>query len=71
MKTMTISVQRKPLMIQINGQEMRVEELSVRLPFARKPAGQGRVRGQGTPLRRSPCAWPPAALRGSQWQRVR
>lgn len=38
MKTMTISVQRKPVIIQIDGQEIQVEELSVRLPFARKPA---------------------------------
>ncbi len=38
MKTMTISIERKPLTVEINGQVIEVEELSVRLPFARKPA---------------------------------
>lgn len=38
MKTITITIDRKPLTIQFDGQEMEVEELSVRLPFGRKPA---------------------------------
>ena len=38
MKTMTITIERKPLTITFDGQEMQVEELSIRLPFGRKPA---------------------------------
>ena len=38
MKTMTITIDRKPLTITFDGQEMQVEELSIRLPFGRKPA---------------------------------
>ncbi len=37
MKTMTITIERKPLTINVDGQEIEVEELSLRLPFARKP----------------------------------
>ena len=37
MKTMTINIERKPLTIQIDGQDTQVEQLGVRLPFARKP----------------------------------
>ncbi len=37
MKTMTITIERKPLTINFDGQEIEVEELSLRLPFARKP----------------------------------
>jgi hypothetical protein len=38
MKTMTITIERKPLSITFDGLEMLVEELSIRLPFGRKPA---------------------------------
>ena len=38
MKTMTITIDRKPQTITFDGQEMQVEELSIRLPFGRKPA---------------------------------
>ncbi len=38
MKTMTITIDRKPLTIMFDGQQVLVEELSIRLPFGRKPA---------------------------------
>ena len=38
MKTMTITIDRKPLTITFDGQEVQVQELSIRLPFGRKPA---------------------------------
>ena len=38
MKTMTITIVRKPLTIMFDGQQVQVEELSIRLPFGRKPA---------------------------------
>ncbi len=38
MKTMTITIERKPLTIQFDGKDMQVEELGIRLPFGRKPA---------------------------------
>ncbi len=37
MKTMTITIERKPLTIQFDGKYMQVEELGIRLPFGRKP----------------------------------
>lgn len=37
MKTMTISIERKPVTLEVDGQEIKVEELGVRLAFARKP----------------------------------
>ena len=37
MKTMTITIDRKPLTIMFDGQQVQVEELSIRLPFGRKP----------------------------------
>ena len=37
MKTTTIVIERNPLTIQFEGQDINVEELSVRLPFGRKP----------------------------------
>ena len=37
MKTMTITIDRKPLTIMFEGQQVEVEELSIRLPFGRKP----------------------------------
>lgn len=38
MKTMTITIERKPLTIQFDGREMEVEELGIRLSFGRKPS---------------------------------
>ena len=38
MKTMTITIERKPLTIMFDGQQVQVEELSIRLPFGRKPS---------------------------------
>ena len=34
---MTITIDRKPLTIMFDGQQVQVEELSIRLPFGRKP----------------------------------
>ena len=45
--TMTISIQRTPLTITREGLAIQVEELSVRLPFARKPADLSEVGGFG------------------------
>ena len=36
--TMTITIERTPRTLQFDGATIDVEELSVRLPFARKPA---------------------------------
>ena len=35
---MTITIERKPLTIMFDGQQVQVEELSIRLPFGRKPS---------------------------------
>ncbi len=45
--TMTISIERTPLTITREGLAIQVEELSVRLPFARKPADLSEVGGFG------------------------
>ena len=37
MRTMTITIERKPRTLWLEGNVINVEELSVRLPFARKP----------------------------------
>jgi hypothetical protein len=37
MKTMTITIERKPLNITVDGKELQVEELGRRLAFGRKP----------------------------------
>ena len=37
MKTMTISIERRPTTHEVDEQEIQVEELGVRLAFARKP----------------------------------
>lgn len=37
MKTITLTIECKPLTIKLGDQEINVEELSVRLPFGRKP----------------------------------
>ena len=38
MRTMTITIERIPRTLQFGDTTLQVEELSVRLPFARKPA---------------------------------
>ena len=45
MSTMTITIERTPRTLQFAGQSLQVEELSVRLPFARKPADLGELGG--------------------------
>lgn len=45
--TMTITIERTPLTITREGIAIQVEELSVRLPFARKPADLSEVGGFG------------------------
>jgi len=38
MPSMSITIERTPMTIQWEGQEIQVEQLGIRLPFARKPA---------------------------------
>lgn len=38
METMNLSIERTPRTITFDGQKVQVEALSIRLPFARKPA---------------------------------
>ncbi len=45
MSTMTITIERTPRTLQFAGQSLQVEELSIRLPFARKPADLGELGG--------------------------
>ena len=45
MKTMTITIERKPLTIHLDGKHMQVEELGIRLPFGRKPATMSEIAG--------------------------
>jgi len=45
MSTMTITIERTPRTLQFAGQSIQVEELSIRLPFARKPADLGELGG--------------------------
>ena len=47
MKTITLTIESKPLTIQIDGQDMEVEELSVRLPFGRKPTDITEIAASG------------------------
>lgn len=37
MKLMTITIERKPMTVNFQGKSIEVEELSIRLPFGRKP----------------------------------
>ncbi len=37
MKTITLTIERKPHTFTIEGNEVELEELGIRLPFARKP----------------------------------
>ena len=46
MSTMTITIERTPRTLQFAGQSLQVEELSIRLPFARKPANLGELGGR-------------------------
>ena len=46
--TMIITIERTPLTITREGIAVQVEELSVRLPFARKPADLSEVGGFGS-----------------------
>lgn len=45
MRTMTITIERIPCTVQFGDQSLQVEELSIRLPFARKPADLGELVG--------------------------
>ena len=47
MSTMTLTIERTPRTLMINGQPVVVEELGVRLPFARKPVNLDEVGGHG------------------------
>ena len=47
MTSMTITIERTPRTLQFEGVAIEVEELSVRLPFARKPADLSEVGGEG------------------------
>jgi hypothetical protein len=47
MQTMTITIERMPLTLMFAGKEINVEELSVELPFARKPSSLEEVGGYG------------------------
>ncbi len=47
MTTMIISIERTPRTLNIGGTAIDVEELGVRLPFARKPVDLGEVGGNG------------------------
>ena len=47
MTSMTITIERTPRTLQFEGTAVEVEELSVRLPFARKPADLSEVGGEG------------------------
>ena len=46
MSTMTITIERTSRTLQFAGQNLQVEELSIRLPFARKPADLGELGGR-------------------------
>jgi hypothetical protein len=45
MSTMTITIERSPRTLQFGDTVLQVEELSVRLPFARKPADLNELGG--------------------------
>ena len=47
MSTMTITIERTPRTLQWGAQTIEVEELGVRLPFARKPVDLSEVGGTG------------------------
>jgi hypothetical protein len=37
MPSMTITIERTPLTLKVDGREVQVEKLGIRLPFGRKP----------------------------------
>jgi hypothetical protein len=45
MKTMTITIERTPRTLQLADENIQVEELSIRLPFARKAANLDELGG--------------------------
>jgi hypothetical protein len=47
MSTMTITIERTPRKVMRDGQMIEVEELSIRLPFARKPENLSALGGEG------------------------
>ena len=47
MSTMTITLERTPRKVMRDGQSIEVEELSIRLPFARKPENLSALGGDG------------------------
>ena len=47
MKTMTITIERKPLTLTFDGQDVQVEELGIRLPFGRKPTDLSDIAASG------------------------
>jgi hypothetical protein len=49
MSTMTITIERTPRIVKLDGQSIEVEELSIRLPFARKPENLSALGGEGLP----------------------
>ena len=46
-QNLTITIERTPRTLQFGGAAIQVEELSVRLPFARKPVDLSEVGGYG------------------------
>ena len=49
MTTMTITIERTPRTIQFGDTSLQVEELSITLPFARKPCDLSELGGGGSP----------------------
>jgi hypothetical protein len=47
MKNITLTIEYKPLTVKFDGQEIEVQELSVRLPFGRKPSDITDIAGCG------------------------
>ncbi len=47
MKTMTITIERTPRTLNFGGELVQVEELSIELPFARKPTSLEELGGYG------------------------
>jgi len=47
MSSMTLTIERTPRTLNFGGTAIKVEELGIRLPFARKPVDLGEVGGQG------------------------
>ena len=47
MPSMSITIERTPLTLQWEGQDIQVEQLGIRLPFARKPENLGDMSASG------------------------